>query len=95
MNGIQANGRVADMCAVAFAGEFSAVDANDGDVIRISLFELPQLREYVDAIDSAIGPEVEQQELAAKVGELKPATAGVNPVERVGEIGSAYRGTIH
>ena len=83
------------MDAVALARELSAVDANDRDVIRISLFELPQLREYVDAIDSAIGPEVEQQELAAKVGELKSATAGVNPVERVGEIGSAYRGTIH
>ena len=80
---------------VAFAGELSAVDASDRDVIRISLFELPQLREYVDAVDSAVGPEVEQQEFAAKVGELKPATAGVNPVERVGEIGSADGGTIH
>jgi hypothetical protein len=83
------------VCAVALARELSAVDANDRDVIRISLFELPQLRKYVDAVDSAVSPEVEQQEFAAKIGEAKSAAAGVNPVERVREVGSAYGGAIH
>ena len=95
MDGTQTDGRVANVRAVALARELAALDANDCNIIGISLFELPQLRKNVDTVDSAVGPEIEQEELAAKIGELKPAAAGVDPVERVREIGRAYGGTIH
>jgi hypothetical protein len=44
---------------------FSTVNSDDDDVVRISLLDLPQLRKNVDAVDSAIGPEIEENDLAA------------------------------
>ena len=67
----------------------AAVNANHGEIVWKLVLELPQLREDMDAVDSAIGPEVEQQHLPAKVSEREPSSARVDPVERVGEIGSA------
>ena len=49
-------------------------------------FELPQLRKDVQAVDSAEGPEVEQDQLAAQVAEGERAP-GVEPVGVGREIG--------
>ena len=59
------------------------------------MFELPQLRKYVDAVDSPVGPEVQQQQLPAKIGEAEASPAGMYPVHTVREVGSAHGGTIH
>lgn len=68
---------------LALGGVFAAMDTDDGDLIGVPRFELPQLQEDVHAVDSAIGPEVQQQQLAAEVRERALLAAGVNPVERV------------
>jgi hypothetical protein len=60
----------------------------DGDVARVLLLELPQLRKYVNAVDSAVGPEVEEEQLPAEVGEREPAAARMNPLEIRREVGS-------
>ena len=44
-------------------------------------FELPQLREYMDAVDSPIGPEIQQNYLAPHVSQAELASACMNPVE--------------
>lgn len=45
----------------------AALNPNDYEVRPKPCFELPQLRKYMDAIDSPIGPEVEQYRLSSKV----------------------------
>jgi hypothetical protein len=45
-------------------------------------FELPQLRKDVNAVDSPISPEIEEQDLAAKIGYTERATSCMNPIER-------------
>jgi hypothetical protein len=72
-------------------GELAAVNPDDGDRVAKPMFEFPQLRENVDAVDSAVSPEVQQEELAPEVGESESAPAGVQPVERIGEFGGAHR----
>ena len=74
--------RLTNALGDALGDVLAAVDADDGDVIGVFLFELPQLRKYVDAVDSAVGPEIEEEQLAAEVGEREPASPSVDPVER-------------
>jgi hypothetical protein len=53
------------------------VHTDDGDGIGKPLLELPQLRQHMDAVDSPVCPEVEEEQLAAKVAEREPSPAGV------------------
>src|SRR5690242_17640651 len=46
----------------------------------------------MDAVDSAVRPEVEQQELAPKVAERESPSARVHPIERIGEVRGANGG---
>jgi hypothetical protein len=71
------------------------VHADDRQLFGESLLELPQLREDVDAVDSPIGPEVEDRHLAAEVGERERSAAGPDPVETFGKLGGAYAWEIH
>ena len=57
------------------------MNANYDKLFFISGFELPQLREYVDAVDSPIGPEIQQNYLAPHVSQAELASARMNPVE--------------
>ena len=57
--------RGGDVGRHAFGAELAGVHADDDQLIRVVFFQLPQLRQYVDAVDSAVGPEVEQHQLAA------------------------------
>jgi len=43
----------------------------------------------MDAVDSAVRPEVEQEQLTAEVAEREAPTGGVQPIERVGKVGRA------
>ena len=65
----------------------AAVDAYDDQRVSKFLFELPQLRENVNAIDSTVRPEIEQDDLSSQVDEPQRLIARVNPVE----IGSEFR----
>lgn len=57
------------------------MNANYDELFFISGFELPQLREYMDAVDSPIGPEIQQNYLAPHVSQAELASACMNPVE--------------
>ena len=95
MGSAQPNGGIADVRGLPLRRVLAAVNANHGEIVRKLLLELPQLREDMDAVDSAIGPEVQQQHPPAKVSEREPSSAGVDPVERIGEIGSANGWRVH
>ena len=58
-----------------FGRELGGVDADDDQFVGKLVLELPQLREDVQAVDSAVGPEVEQDQLAAQIGQRqRPAS---------------------
>ena len=59
--------RGGDVGRHALGAELAGVHADDDQLIRVALFQLPQLRQYVDAVDSAVSPEVEQHQLAAQL----------------------------
>jgi hypothetical protein len=73
----------------ALGDVLAAMDADDGDMIGVLLFEPPQLRKYVDAVDSAVRPEIEEEQLTAEVGEREAPSPGVDPIERCWEVGCA------
>ena len=54
------------------------VDADDGDAVGIGLFDAAQGRQDVEAVDAAGGPEVENDQATAKIGQGKRA-AHVEP----------------
>ena len=89
------NGGIANAGCLTLSRELAAVDADHRDLAREQLLELPQLRKDMNAVDSAVGPEIQQQQLATKVGEREPATARVHPVECIGKLGSADWRSIH
>jgi hypothetical protein len=60
-----------------------AVHANYYQLPPILRFELPQLREYMDAVDSTIGPEIEKHDFSSKVRELEFSASRMDPVEIV------------
>src|SRR5256885_17059518 len=68
------------------AQELRRVHADDGELLAPLALELPQLRKDVQAVDSAEGPEVEQDQLAVQVAEGERAP-GVEPVGVGREIG--------
>ena len=62
------------------------MDPDDDDVVRIPLLDLPQLRKDVNAVDSAIGPEIEENDLATQILDAQLLTTRVNPVEARREV---------
>jgi hypothetical protein len=88
----KADGCVTDTHRISLSDVLPAVHTDDGDGLGEPLLELPQLRKHMDAVDSAVGPEVEEQQLAAEVAECEAPTAGVQPVEGVGKVWSANGG---
>jgi hypothetical protein len=49
------------------------------------LLDLPQLRKNMNAVDSAIRPEVEQDHVSAQLGQTKRIPTSVKPVEALWE----------
>jgi hypothetical protein len=60
---------------------FSTVNTDDDDVVTIIFFDLPQLRENVDAVDSAVRPEVEQYDFPAELLQAQRVATGMDPIE--------------
>jgi hypothetical protein len=65
---------------------FAALNSYYDELTGVLLLELPQLRKYMNAVDSPIGPEVQQNDFPTQVGEVKLPSSSVNPVEIVGKI---------
>ncbi len=65
------------------------MDAHDHQLIGIFLFEFGEIGERVDAIDAAKSPEVEDNDLAAEVGQLQ-RTGRIEPVGSTLELGRGY-----
>ena len=55
---------------VLFSGELGGVDAQDHQLLRVSFFQLPQLRKNVHAVDSAERPEIQKDQLTLQVAHL-------------------------
>ena len=64
-------------CSPSNLAEWTPIDH---ELVRIGVLELLELRQHVHAVDAAEGPEVEQHELAAQVGE-RERLGGVDPLE--------------
>lgn len=71
---------------------FPAVHANDDQLRRVSSLKLPQLREYVDAVDSPIRPEIQHYHFAAQISKLEGSASSVNPVQFARKVGSSDGG---
>ena len=59
----------ADVLGVALGVELGRMDADDDQLVLVLLLELGQVGEDVVAIDAAERPEIEQDDLAAQLGE--------------------------
>jgi hypothetical protein len=70
----------------------TAVYADYSELGRKLLFQLPQLRKYVNAVDSAVCPEVEQDDFSAEIREPERPVSGVNPIQISRKIGRPDRG---
>ena len=62
--------RFSHVLAVTLAKEFGGVYANHDQLIWIGLFDFLQIGQGLQAIDAAVGPKVQQYELAAELFQL-------------------------
>jgi hypothetical protein len=69
---------------------FAALNANYHELRLILQFELPQLRKYMNAVYSAIRPEIQKHYFPTEIGKRKPPATGMNPVEIVRKVGRSY-----
>ena len=58
---------LADVVSVLFDGELGGVYSDHDQLGGVFLFQFPQLRKYVHAVDSAVGPEVQDHDLSPQV----------------------------
>ena len=88
MADVEAEDGRADRLGLPLAREFRRVDADDGELPAPLALELPQLRKEMQAVDSAEGPEVEQDQLAAQVvkRERAPRIEPVGVGQKVGRV---------
>ena len=89
MNRIESYRGVADPGGNSLSVILPAVDADYYQLALVLRFQLPQLREYVNAVDSAIGPEIEEDDLPLEVRQLEAAASRMDPVEIVGKLGGS------
>ena len=69
--------------------ELRRVHADDDEHVAVLLLQRAQLVEHVQAVDAAEGPKIEQNDLAAKVGERQLLPAGVQPLPTP-QLGGTY-----
>src|SRR3954463_10208022 len=86
MGQAKAKGCFQDSGCLALRDIFAAMDSDDDNVIRIAFLDLPQLRKNVDAVDSPVGPEIEQNHLPAQFLDAQRLTTSVNPVQTSGKV---------
>jgi hypothetical protein len=69
-------------------GKLCRVDPDDGQALGVPGFQRLQLREDVQAVNSAIGPEVEEDHAPAEIGETE-GLRDVEPLQPLGELRGA------
>jgi len=80
--------RSPDRLAVLLVGELRRVDTDHHQFLFVFLLEELQVGQHVHAVDAAVGPEVEYDDLAAEVLEVDLAAGGdVEPPETPFEAG--------
>ena len=89
----QTNRRMANSLCDSLSVVLAAVDANDDQRVCKFLFELPQLRKNVNAVDSTVCPEIEQYDFPPQVDEPQRLVACVNPVQIRREVRCSNRGS--
>ena len=70
----------ADVVGRLFSVELGGVDSDYDHLGGVLLFQFPQLRKHVHTVNSTVGPEVQDDDLALEVAECERAF-GVQPVE--------------
>jgi hypothetical protein len=75
---------------LALVGKFGRVYPDDGQGIGERGFQRLQLREDVQAVDSAVRPEIEQDHASTQVREAE-RTWGVEPLHTLGKLGRVDR----
>ena len=78
--------RFVDAGRLLFVIELGGMHANDNDDAGIAGFDLGEIGQRVDAVNAAQGPEVEQHDAAAKIGELD-RLVGVEPIGAALQVG--------
>ena len=91
MFSVEPDRRIAYATGYSLSVVFATLYANDNQVRSKPSFELPQLRKYMDAVDSPIGPEIEQYCLSSQVDQPKRLAASMNPVDVFWKFGRSYR----
>jgi hypothetical protein len=81
MHGMQPDRCIPDPRCHTLGVIFPALNADDDEFLRVPCFELPQLREYMDAVNSTVGPEIQKNDLSSQIRERKTTPSGVNPVQ--------------
>jgi hypothetical protein len=85
MGEVMAPDGVAKRGGFTLVGELGRVDPDDRQGLRIFGFQRLQLREDVQAVDSAVGPEVEQDHAPAEIGEAE-RPGGIEPLQALGKL---------
>ena len=82
-----------DVGGVGFVVVFVGVDADDDDgVVFVFVFEEGEVGEDVHAVDAAVAPEVEDDDVAFQVAPEREGLVGVEPGEVGGEVGGVDDG---
>ena len=82
----QAQDRLAQVLGLALGRELGRVDRDNLQGVGVASFKLPQLRKYMQAVDSSVGPEMQDQQTSAEVLHRHFAP-GVEPGHAAGHIG--------
>jgi len=77
---------------LALVGKLGGVDPDDGQGLGVFRFQRLQLREDVQAVDSAVGPEVEEHHAPAKVAKAK-RPGDIEPLHPFRKLGRVDGGT--
>ena len=81
---------LADVVGIAFIVEFGRVNADHHEFLGKLRFEPLEIGDDVNAVDAAVRPEVEDDDLAAQLLEGQ-RPVGVEPIESGRELGSGCR----
>ena len=79
---------MAQVVGLAFVGELRRVHADHHQLVAILLLQPAQVGQDVHAVDAAVGPEVEQHDLADERSQ-RERRWHVQPVDRTGEFWGA------
>ena len=71
MRRLQTNRRVPDAARDPFRVILPALHSDYDELRRIFRFELPQLRKHMNAVYSAIGPEIEKHHFPSEISEVE------------------------